>query len=134
MDTALTLWTMGRGYQREAKSNQTGIGAEHVALTESTLSPYYADANDQKLVRAINKAVVMKYSKDNELDKTAAKKRDDFTSYGKPHEESNTILYKIPTQGWTCSSEAQLRRLQLLKLTAAMPPSREGVEQDLSCS
>lgn len=87
------------------------------------------DEVDAVLLRDITKKPVVKFTKDVEVDEHYNVTRDDFITHGKAHEESNTILYEIPVQGWQASTEAQLRRLQLLKQTYHMPPMSEEEEK-----
>ena len=116
------MWTMV-GKPREVEDGggsgvaERRYGGGNVVAINCTAQ----DAEDEVLVRAINKAPVLQINKDVEVDQAAVSARDSFTTYGTPHKAATTVLYTIPVQGWAPSNEAQQRRLQLLKHDYHMP-------------
>ena len=120
MDTALTMWTLVGQPKRpilppDVPHKMFGTG-ERIEINNCILNP-----DDNILVKAINKAPVLQYDQDIELDRQQVGLRDDYTTYGEKHAAATTVLYSPPVQGWQASSESQLRRLQLLKQSYAMP-------------
>ena len=130
MDTALTMWTLVGQPKRpilppDEPHKMFGTG-DRIVINNSIMNP-----DDKILVKAINKDPILQYDQDIEADRGITGARDDYTTYGNKHAAATTVLYSPPVQGWQASSESQLRRLQILKQSYAMPiKSQEELEKD----
>lgn len=68
-----------------------------------------------------DKEIIGDFEFDADKEEHRCHNRTDFTAFGGQHMSACTYVYSPPTQGWNASSSAQLKRLEVLGQSFAMP-------------